>query len=156
MDKSKSTPEIPECGFFTLLIIYAAVATVAVVCLVWILPEFWLLWAFSVLFLPMIVNKVLRKELLPDPADALKVRIVLLVSVFFSAAVTILYLSGNENGFCFTARLALWCFNTILCRVACCNFTIQNRWKIPVIGLYLTQFSIGAYHIINDIIWYWL
>ena len=74
MDKSKSTPEIPEVGFFSLLIVYAAVATAAVVFLLFVLPEFWLLWAVPVLFLPAVINKVLKRELEPDPAANLKSR----------------------------------------------------------------------------------
>ena len=155
MDKSKSTPEIPECGFFTLLIIYAAVATAAVVFLLFILPDFWLLWAVPVLFLPTVINKVLKRELEPDPAANLKVGIALMVSLFLSAALTILYFSNNESTDV-TVRLALWCFNTILCGVVHRNYKLPIHWKIPKTVMYLSQLAIGVYWIIYDMIWYLL
>ena len=155
MDKSKSTPEIPECGFFTLLIIYAAVATAAVVFLLFVLPDFWLLWAVPVLFLPAVINKVLKRELEPDPAANLKVGIALLVSLFLSAALTILYFSNNESTDV-AVRMALWCFNTIFCGVVRRNYKLPIHWKIPKTVLYLSQLAIGVYWIINDMIWYLL
>ena len=155
MDKSKNTPGIPEAGFFSLLIVYAAAATAAVVFLLLILPDFWLLWALPVLFLPAVINKVLKRELGPDPADNLKVGITLLVSLFLSAALTILYFSNNESTD-FTVRLALWCFNTILCGAVRRNYKLPHHWKIPKTVLYLSQLAIGVYWITDDMIWYLL
>ena len=155
MDKSKNTPDIPEAGFFSLLIVYAAAATAAVVFLLFVLPDFWLLWAVPVLFLPAAINKVLKRELEPDPAANLKVGIALLVSLFLSAALTILYFSNNESTDV-TVRLALWCFNTILCGVVRRNYKLPIHWKIPKTVLYLSQLAIGVYWIINDMIWYLL
>ena len=155
MDKSKNTPDIPEAGFFSLLIVYAAAATAAVVFLLFILPDFWLLWAVPVLFLPAVINKVLKRELEPDPAANLKVGIALLVSLFLSAALTILYFSNNESTDV-TVRLALWCFNTILCGVVRRNYKLPIHWKIPKTVMYLSQLAIGVYWIIYDMIWYLL
>ena len=92
------------------LVIYSAIATAALVFLLWVFPNpFVMLLPF---FVPKLILAILKKESPPGQQESKVVRTILLLSVFISTVVSVLFCAGTTDA-AFGMRYALLCFNTV-------------------------------------------
>ena len=118
------------------LVIYSAIATAALVFLLWVFPNpFVMLLPF---FIPVLILTILKKESPPGQQDKKIVRTLLLLSVFISTVVSVLFCAGSTDA-AFGMRYALLCFNTVLGISVFFRFSMPHYWSLAVVVLYLIQ-----------------
>ena len=118
------------------LVIYSAIATAALVFLLWVFPNpFVMLLPF---FIPVLILTVLKKESPPGQQDSKVVRTLLLLSVFISTVVSVLFCAGTTDD-AFGMRYAFLSFNTVLGISVFLRFSMPRYWSLSVVVLYLIQ-----------------
>ena len=118
------------------LVIYSAIATAALVFLLWVFPNpFVMLLPF---FVPKLILAILKKESPPGQQDSKVVRTLLLLSVFISTVVSVLFCAGTTDA-AFGVRYAFLCFNTVLGISVFFRFSMPRYWSLSVVVLYLIQ-----------------
>ena len=119
-----------------LLVIYSAIATVAMVFLFWLFPNpFVMVLPF---FIPVLILTVLKKGSPPSLQDSKVVRSLLLLSIFISTVVSVLFCAGTTDA-AFGMRYAFLSFNTVLGISVFFRFSMPRYWTISVVVLYLVQ-----------------
>ena len=119
-----------------LLVIYSAIATAALVFLLWVFPNpFVMLLPF---FVPKLILAILKKESTPGQQDKKVVRTLLLLSVFISTVVSVLFCAGTTDA-AFGMRYAFLSFNTVLGISVFLRFSMPRYWTVSVVVLYLVQ-----------------
>ena len=119
-----------------LLVIYSAIATAALVFLLWVFPNpFVMLLPF---FVPKLILAILKKESPPGQQDSKVVRTLLLLSVFISTVVSVLFCAGTTDA-AFGMRYAFLSFNTVLGISVFLRFSMPRYWSLSVVVLYLIQ-----------------
>ena len=118
------------------LVIYSAIATAALVFLLWVFPNpFIMLLPF---FIPVLILTILKKESPPGQQDKKVVRTILLLSVFISTVVSVLFCAGTTDA-AFGMRYAFLSFNTVLGISVFCRFSMPRHWTVSVVVLYSVQ-----------------
>ena len=118
------------------LVIYSAIATAALVFLLWVFPNpFIMLLPF---FIPVLILTILKKESPPGQQDSKVVRTLLLLSVFISTVVSVLFCAGTTDA-AFGMRYAFLSFNTVLGISVFFRFSMPRYWSLSVVVLYLIQ-----------------
>ena len=118
------------------LVIYSAIATAALVFLLWVFPNpFVMLLPF---FVPKLILTILKKESPPGQQDKKVVRTLLLLSVFISTVVSVLFCAGTTDA-AFGMRYAFLSFNTVLGISVFFRFSMPRYWSLSVVVLYLIQ-----------------
>ena len=118
------------------LVIYSAIATAALVFLLWVFPNpFVMLLPF---FIPVLILTILKKESPPSLRDSKVIRLILLFSLFVCTIVSTLFFTGSTDA-AFGMRYALLCFNTVLGISVFFRFSMPRYWTISVVVLYLVQ-----------------
>ena len=118
------------------LVIYSAIATAALVFLLWVFPNpFVMLLPF---FIPVLILTILKKESPPGQQDKKVVRTLLLLSVFISTVVSVLFCAGTTDA-AFGMRYAFLSFNTVLGISVFFRFSMPRYWSLSVVVLYLIQ-----------------
>ena len=118
------------------LVIYSAIATAALVFLLWVFPNpFVMLLPF---FVPKLILAILKKESPPGQQDKKVVRTLLLLSVFISTVVSVLFCAGTTDA-AFGMRYAFLSFNTVLGISVFFRFSMPRYWSLSVVVLYLIQ-----------------
>ena len=118
------------------LVIYSAIATAALVFLLWVFPNpFIMLLPF---FIPVLILTILKKESPPGQQDKKVVRTILLLSVFISTVVSVLFCAGTTDA-AFGMRYAFLSFNTVLGISVFFRFSMPRYWSLSVVVLYLIQ-----------------
>ena len=118
------------------LVIYSAIATAALVFLLWVFPNpFVMLLPF---FVPKLIFAILKKESPPSLQDSKVVRTILLLSVFISTVVSVLFCAGTTDA-AFGMRYAFLSFNTVLGISVFFRFSMPRYWSLSVVVLYLIQ-----------------
>ena len=118
------------------LVIYSAIATAALVFLLWVFPNpFVMLLPF---FVPKLILAILKKESPPGQQDSKVVRTLLLLSVFISTVVSVLFCAGTTDA-AFGMRYAFLSFNTVLGISVFFRFSMPRYWSLSVVVLYLIQ-----------------
>ena len=120
-----------------LLVIYSAIATAAMVFLFWLFPNPFVVMALP-FFIPVLILTVLKKESPPSRQDSKVVRIILLLSIFISTVVSVLFCAGTTDA-AFGMRYAFLCFNTVLGISVFFRFSMPHYWSLSVVVLYLIQ-----------------
>ena len=118
------------------LVIYSAIATAALVFLLWVFPNpFVMLLPF---FVPKLILTILKKESPPSLRDSKVIRLILLFSLFVCTIVSTLFFAGSTDA-AFGMRYALLCFNTVLGISVFFRFSMPRHWSLSVVVLYLIQ-----------------
>ena len=118
------------------LVIYSAIATAALVFLLWVFPNpFIMLLPF---FVPKLILAILKKESPPSLRDSKVIRLILLFSLFVCTIVSTLFFAGSTDA-AFGMRYALLCFNTVLGISVFFRFSMPRYWTVSVVVLYLVQ-----------------
>ena len=118
------------------LVIYSAIATAALVFLLWVFPNpFVMLLPF---FVPKLILAILKKESPPSLRDSKVIRLILLFSLFVCTIVSTLFFAGSTDA-AFGMRYALLCFNTVLGISVFLRFSMPRYWSLSVVVLYLIQ-----------------
>lgn len=118
------------------LVIYSAIATAALVFLLWVFPNpFVMLLPF---FVPKLILAILKKESPPSLRDSKVIRLILLFSLFVCTIVSTLFFAGSTDA-AFGMRYALLCFNTVLGISVFFRFSMPRYWSLSVVVLYLIQ-----------------
>ena len=118
------------------LVIYSAIATAALVFLLWVYPNpFVMLLPF---FVPKLILAILKKESPPSLRDSKVIRLILLFSLFVCTIVSTLFFAGSTDA-AFGMRYALLCFNTVLGISVFFRFSMPRHWSLSVVVLYLIQ-----------------
>ena len=118
------------------LVIYSAIATAALVFLLWVFPNpFVMLLPF---FVPKLILAILKKESPPSLLDSKVIRLILLFSLFVCTIVSTLFFTGSTDA-AFGMRYALLCFNTVLGISVFFRFSMPRYWSLSVVVLYLIQ-----------------
>ena len=118
------------------LVIYSAIATAALVFLLWVFPNpFVMLLPF---FVPKLILAILKKESPPSLRDSKVIRLILLFSLFVCTIVSTLFFTGSTDA-AFGMRYALLCFNTVLGISVFFRFSMPRYWTVSVVVLYLVQ-----------------
>ena len=118
------------------LVIYSAIATAALVFLLWVFPNpFVMVLPF---FIPVLILTILKKESPPGQQDSKVVRSLLLLSIFISTVVSVLFCAGSTDA-AFGMRYALLCFNTVLGISVFLRFSMPHYWSVSIVVLYLIQ-----------------
>ena len=118
------------------LVIYSAIATAALVFLLWVFPNpFIMLLPF---FIPVLILTILKKESPPGQQDKKVIRTLLLLSVFISTVVSVLFCAGTTDA-AFGMRYAFLSFNTVLGISVFFRFSMPRYWSLSVVVLYLIQ-----------------
>ena len=118
------------------LVIYSAIATAALVFLLWVFPNpFVMLLPF---FVPKLILAILKKESPPSLRDSKVIRLILLFSLFVCTIVSTLFFAGSTDA-AFGMRYALLCFNTVLGISVFFRFSMPRYWTVSVVVLYLVQ-----------------
>ena len=118
------------------LVIYSAIATAALVFLLWVFPNpFVMLLPF---FVPKLILAILKKESPPSLRDSKVIRLILLFSLFVCTIVSTLFFAGSTDA-AFGMRYALLCFNTVLGISVFFRFSMPHYWSLSVVVLYLIQ-----------------
>ena len=118
------------------LVIYSAIATAALVFLLWVFPNpFVMLLPF---FVPKLILAILKKESPPSLRDSKVIRLILLFSLFVCTIVSTLFFTGSTDA-AFGMRYALLCFNTVLGISVFFRFAMPRYWSLSVVVLYLIQ-----------------
>ena len=118
------------------LVIYSAIATAALVFLLWVFPNpFVMLLPF---FVPKLILAILKKESPPSLRDSKVIRLILLFSLFVCTIVSTLFFAGSTDA-AFGMRYALLCFNTVLGISVFFRFSMPRHWSLSVVVLYLIQ-----------------
>ena len=118
------------------LVIYSAIATAALVFLLWVFPNpFVMLLPF---FVPKMIFAILKKESPPSLRDSKVIRTILLLSVFISTVVSVLFCAGTTDA-AFGMRYAFLSFNTVLGISVFFRFSMPRYWTVSVVVLYLVQ-----------------
>ena len=118
------------------LVIYSAIATAALVFLLWVFPNpFIMLLPF---FVPKLILAILKKESPPSLRDSKVIRLILLFSLFVCTIVSTLFFAGSTDA-AFGMRYALLCFNTVLGISVFFRFSMPRHWSLSVVVLYLIQ-----------------
>ena len=118
------------------LVMYSAIATAALVFLFWVFPNpFVMLLPF---FIPVLILTILKKESPPGQQDSKVVRTLLLLSVFISTVVSVLFCAGTTDA-AFGMRYAFLCFNTLLGISVFFRFSMPHYWSLSIVVLYLIQ-----------------
>ena len=118
------------------LVIYSAIATAALVFLLWVFPNpFIMLLPF---FVPKLILAILKKESPPSLRDSKVIRLILLFSLFVCTIVSTLFFAGSTDA-AFGMRYALLCFNTVLGISVFFRFSMPRYWSLSVVVLYLIQ-----------------
>ena len=119
-----------------LLVIYSAIATAVLVFLLWVYPNpFVMLLPF---FVPKLILAILKKESPPSLRDSKVIRTILLLSVFISTVVSVLFCAGTTDA-AFGMRYAFLSFNTVLGISVFFRFSMPRYWSLSVVVLYLIQ-----------------
>ena len=119
-----------------LLVIYSVIATAAMVFLLWVFPNpFIMVLPF---FIPVLILTILKKESPPGQQDKKVVRTILLLSVFISTVVSVLFCAGTTDA-AFGMRYAFLSFNTVLGISVFFRFSMPRYWTVSVVVLYLVQ-----------------
>ena len=121
-----------------LLVIYSAIATAAMVFLFWLFPNPFIM--VLPLFIPVLILTALKKESPPGQQESKVVRTILLLSVFISTVVSVLFCAGTTDA-AFGMRYAFLCFNTVLGISVFFRFSMPHYWTVSVVVLYLIQFG---------------
>ena len=109
------------------LVIYSAIATAALVFLLWVFPNpFVMLLPF---FIPVLILTILKKESPPSLRDSKVIRLILLFSLFVCTIVSTLFFAGSTDA-AFGMRYALLCFNTVL------GISFFSDLQCRIIGVY--------------------
>ena len=120
------------------LVIYSAIATAALVFLLWVFPNpFVMLLPF---FVPKLIFAILKKESPPSLRDSKVIRTILLLSVFISTVVSVLFCAGTTDA-AFGMRYAFLSFNTVLGISVFLRFSMPHYWSLSIVVLYLIQLS---------------
>ena len=118
------------------LVIYSAIATAALVFLLWVFPNpFVMLLPF---FVPKLILAILKKESPPSLRDSKVIRLILLFSLFVCTIVSTLFFAGSTDA-AFGMRYALLCFNTVLGISVFFRFSMPRHWTVSVVVLYSVQ-----------------
>ena len=118
------------------LVIYSAIATAALVFLLWVFPNpFVMLLPF---FVPKLILAILKKESPPSLRDSKVIRLILLFSLCVCTIVSTLFFTGSTDA-AFGMRYALLCFNTVLGISVFFRFSMPRYWTVSVVVLYLVQ-----------------
>ena len=118
------------------LVIYSAIATAALVFLLWVFPNpFIMLLPF---FIPVLILTILKKESPPSLRDSKVIRLILLFSLFVCTIVSTLFFAGSTDA-AFGMRYALLCFNTVLGISVFFRFSMPRHWTVSVVVLYSVQ-----------------
>ena len=118
------------------LVIYSAIATAALVFLLWVFPNpFVMLLPF---FVPKLILAILKKESPPSLRDSKVIRLILLFSLLVCTIVSTLFFAGSTDA-AFGMRYALLCFNTVLGISVFFRFSMPRYWTVSVVVLYLVQ-----------------
>ena len=118
------------------LVIYSAIATAALVFLLWVFPNpFVMLLPF---FVPKLILAILKKESPPSLRDSKVIRLILLFSLFVCTIVSTLFFTGSTDA-AFGMRYALLCFNTVLGISVFLGFSMPHYWSVSIVVLYLIQ-----------------
>ena len=89
-------------------------------------------------FIPVLILTILKKESPPGQQDKKVVRTLLLLSVFISTVVSVLFCAGTTDA-AFGMRYALLCFNTMLGFSVFLRFSMPRYWSLSIVVLYLIQ-----------------
>ena len=118
------------------LVIYSAIATAALVFLLWVFPNpFVMLLPF---FVPKLILAILKKESPPSLRDSKVIRLILLFSLFVCTIVSTLFFAGSTDA-AFGMRYAFLSFNTVLGISVFFRFSMPRYWSLSVVVLYLIQ-----------------
>ena len=102
----------------------------------WVVPNpFVMLLPF---FVPKLILAILKKESPPSQQDKKVVRTLLLLSVFISTVVSVLFCAGTTDA-AFGMRYAFLSFNTVLGISVFFRFSMPRYWSLAVVVLYLIQ-----------------
>ena len=119
-----------------LMAIYSVIATAVLVFLLWVYPNpFVMLLPF---FVPKLILAILKKESPPGQQDKKVVRTLLLLSVFISTVVSVLFCTGTTDAAC-GMRYAFLSFNTVLGISVFFRFSMPRYWSLSIVVLYLIQ-----------------
>ena len=118
------------------LVIYSAIATAALVFLLWVFPNpFVMLLPF---FVPKLILAILKKESPPSLRDSKVIRLILLFSLFVCTVVSVLFCAGTTDA-AFGMRYAFLSFNTVLGISVFFRFSMPRYWSVSIVVLYLIQ-----------------
>jgi ABC-type sugar transport system permease subunit len=89
-------------------------------------------------FIPVLILTILKKESPPGQQDSKVVRTLLLLSVFISTVVSVLFCAGTTDA-AFGMRYAFLSFNTVFGISVFLRFSMPHYWSLSVVVLYLIQ-----------------